>query len=185
MSKIIFLTGPKGSGKDTIAQIIAETYDNVKTIAFADPIKDVMMDLFELASKEQYDQFKRTDIVYKLPDHLSHPVSGRKLVREIGMLMRRYDQRQFIDYVWKEIAADPNALWIVTDMRFDDEYLMAKQLGAKIVKITRPFYNYDGHISERNFDDHLVDNILHNDGDLEYLKARIEAVMNNIMREWQ
>lgn len=185
MSKIIFLTGPKGSGKDTVAQLIAEKYDNVKTIAFADPIKDVLLDLFNLATKDHYDQFKRTNISYQLPGHLTEQIEGRKLVREIGMLMRSYDTRQFIDYVWKAIASDPNALWIVTDMRFDDEYLMAKQLGAKIVKITRPQYDYDGHISERNFDDHLVDNILHNDGDLEYLKIRIDAVMNNIMREWQ
>lgn len=184
MSKIIFLTGPKGSGKDTVAQLIAEQYPNVKTIAFADPIKDVLQNLFNLKSKDQYDEFKRLRIEVKLSEYTAI-TDGRKLVREVGMLMRSYDTRQFIDYVWKAIAADPNALWVVTDMRFDDEYLMAKQLGAKIVKITRPYYDYDGHISERNFDDHLVDNILHNDGDLDYLKIRIEAVMNNIMREWQ
>jgi hypothetical protein len=188
MMKIIALTGPKGSGKDTVAEIIKHKYGtfyNVKSIAFADPLKVVIQGLFNLETKEQYDLFKRADVSYQLPGHLTEQVEGRRLVREIGMMMRQYDDKQFTQYVWKEIAADPNALWVVTDLRFDNEYMMLKQLGAKIVKITRPQYEYDGHITERAFDDHLVDKILHNDGDLEYLNIRTDVVMTSILKEWR
>ena len=190
MMKIIALTGPKGSGKDTVAELIKQKYNtfyNIKSIAFADPIKKVVQHIFDLnpLSVDQYDLFKRTTLDYELPGYLSQKIEGRRVVREIGMMMRQYDEKQFTQYVWKEIAADPNALWIVTDLRFDNEYMMLKQLGAKIVKITRPHYEYDGHITERAFDDHLVDSILHNDEDLEYLNIRTEAVMRNIIKEWR
>lgn len=188
--KIIALTGPKGSGKDTVAGIIKnqnKTFYNVKNIAFADPIKKIIQHIFNLdpANNDQYDLFKRAQISYQLPGYLTENVEGRRVVREIGMMMRQYDEEQFTQYVWKEIAANPTALWIVTDLRFDNEYVMLKQLGAKIVKITRPQYQYDGHITERAFDDHLVDNILHNDGDLEYLNMRTAYVMASIKKEWE
>ena len=79
----------------------------------------------------------------------------------------------------------PNALWIVTDLRFDNEYMILKQLGAKIVNINRPNYEYDGHITERGFNESLVDFQLMNDGNLEYLKTRVTTVMNNIMEGWE
>jgi Fe-S-cluster formation regulator IscX/YfhJ len=183
--KIIALTGPKGSGKDTVGRMITEMYPhlNPKTIAFADPIKTKIYHLFDLNAdnNEQYDLFKRTKLTYQLDGHLSHSVEARHVVREIGMIMRGYDTKQFTNYVVDKIKADPNKLWVVTDLRFDEEYIMLKNLGAKVVKILRPSYNYDGHITERGFDDHLVDTMLMNDGDLDYLKIRIEYVMKGIL----
>jgi hypothetical protein len=101
------------------------------------------------------------------------------------MLMRRYDEKQFTNYVVNEIRYLPSDLWVVTDLRFDNEYSVLKGLGAKIIKIIRPQYQYDGHITERAFDDHLVDKVLMNDGDMDYLKQRVRYVMDSIMKEWQ
>jgi hypothetical protein len=187
--KIVALTGPKGSGKDTVGQMIKEMYPsfNAKTIAFADPIKTEIQHLFDLdpENNDQYDLFKRTSLTYQLKDYLSHSVDARHLVREIGMLMRRYDEKQFTQYVVNEIRYRPTDLWVVTDLRFDNEYSILKGLGAKIIKIIRPQYQYDGHITERAFDDHLVDKILMNDNDIDYLKQRVQYIMNDITKEWQ
>ena len=43
--KIIGLCGEKGSGKDTICELLSKIY-NVKRFAFADPLKDALKDLF-------------------------------------------------------------------------------------------------------------------------------------------
>jgi len=184
--KIIALTGPKGSGKDTVARMIAEQYDDVKTIAFADPIKEVIQDLFHLdkSNVNQYDQFKRSTLKYVLPGYTELGVSARHVVREIGMLMRTYDDKQFIQYVVNNIRYEPLTTWVVTDLRFDNEYMALKGLGAKIINIMRPSYEYDGHITERGFNESLVDFQVMNDGNLDYLKTRVTAVMNNIMEEW-
>ena len=184
--KIIALTGPKGSGKDTVGQLIKEMYPqyNPKTIAFADPIKKVVNHIFNLDNSNNYtyDRLKRATL--KLADEeCFYTIEGRRLVREIGMLMRSYDEKQFTDYVVGEIRYEPSNLWVVTDLRFDNEYTTLKGLGAKIIKIIRPSYQYDGHITERAFDDHLVDRILMNDGDLDFLRMRVESVMRSILEE--
>lgn len=195
--KVIALTGPKGSGKDTVGELIKK-YFNVSpmfkahTIAFADPIKKVINELFGLDpnNNNQYDDFKRATCNFSLPksvtrDMQQYQVEGRHLVREIGMLMRKYDEKQFTNYVVEEIRYQPSDVWIVTDLRFDNEWLAMKQLGAKIINIKRPSYNYDGHITERGFSDSLVDYQLMNDGDLAYLKTRVESVMDEIIKEWK
>ena len=43
--KIIGLCGEKGSGKDTICEFLSKIY-NVKRVAFADPLKESLKDLF-------------------------------------------------------------------------------------------------------------------------------------------
>jgi len=192
--KVIALTGPKGSGKDTVGALIKQYFNTAPvfkthTIAFADPIKTVVRDLFVFETMQEYDDFKRTTVEFCLPkqvtrDMQQYRVEGRHLVRGIGMLMRKYDEKQFTNYVIGEIRYQPNDVWVVTDLRFDNEYLAMKNLGAKIINIKRPNYEYDGHITERGFNDNLVDYQVLNDGDLAYLKTRVNSVMDNIMKEW-
>ena len=184
--KIIALTGPKGSGKDTVARMIAEQYDNVSMIAFADPIKKVINDLFELDPKnnDQYDAFKRTHLSYQLPGFFSHTIIGRTLVREIGMLMRGYDEDQFNEYVVDRINSEEANIYIVTDVRFENEFQLMRDMGAKIIQITHPDCNYDGHVTERGFADKTVDFTIANDGSLSDLNTKTGLVVNNIMKEW-
>lgn len=182
--KIIALTGPKGSGKDTVGQLIADMIPNAQTIAFADPIKQVIVDIFKLDGISDYDLFKRTVVDYKL-DYVPKHLAGRHIVREIGMLMRNYDDKQFNNYIRTCVESDTDKVWIVTDLRFDNEYTFLRSMGAKIIKITRPTYTYDGHITEREFNDSLVDHTLMNDGSLDYLRIRTEIVLKNIMKEWE
>ena len=42
---------------------------------------------------------------------------------------------QVFRYVDQQIAKDPNAIWVITDLRFDNELVHLQNLGAKIVKI--------------------------------------------------
>lgn len=191
MPTIIGLTGPKGSGKDTVGQFIKELYPHhfVRTMAFADPIKKVIQYIFNLdpTNINHYDLFKRDAIYYQLPGHPQQIVQGRHIVREIGMLMRKYDEKQFTDYVEREIMTNntKNSIDVITDLRFDNEYLMLRDLGARIIKIHRPNYHYDGHITERGFDDALVDYVLYNDEDMPTLRKKVQDTMDNIMKEKQ
>jgi pantothenate kinase-related protein Tda10 len=188
--KIIALTGPKGSGKDTVASIIADLYKDryqVKTIAFADPIKSAIEHIFQLptgSNRLSYDKFKRSMLVYDLPGISTQSVSARHVVREIGMMMRQYDDTQFNRYVESQFAGvGDDGLIVVTDLRFDNEYMMLKKWGAKFVKIIRPDYSYDGHITERGFDDYLIHKKIMNDGDLGYLRTRTAAAIDSILQE--
>lgn len=185
MPIVIALTGPKGSGKDRVAEIIKENLGSlysVKNIAFADPIKKAVQHIFCLSPHDvnEYDNIKRTDLRW----NPMCSVPGRHVVREIGMLMRDYDTEQFVRYVEKEIKENsvPNSIWVVTDLRFDNEYTLLKKLSAVIVKVTRPNYYYDGHITERGFDDTLVDYVIDNNGTLKDLKQKVIETMKEVIK---
>lgn len=190
--KIIAFSGFKSSGKDMVATLVQETcrqtYPDltVKTIAFADPIKKVVQGLFDLNpdSTEQYDDFKRTNVSYQLPKHLSHSVSARHLVREIGMLMRSYDERQFIEYVLGIIKNEPDTVWLVTDLRFDNEYNALLQHGARFVNITRPGCVGDGHVTEQGLQHKAVDYNIDNSGSLSELMLKTKQLVKDIFKEW-
>lgn len=185
---IIALTGSKGSGKDTVANFIAELYSHktrCRKIAFADPIKKEIQHIFDLdpTNEKQYDLFKRTRVVYDLPGYLTHGTSGRHVVREIGMLMRRYNVNQFVDYVDHMIDSNPDDLWIVTDLRFDNEYMFLKERGAIVVKVTKPDLPHDAHITERGFDDNLCDVVFVNDKPLHRTGIDVVKVFDPIINK--
>lgn len=186
MSEIIALTGAKGCGKDTVADILIEGFKNytsrpIHRIAFADPIKNEVMHIFNLRDIEQYDKFKRTSLEYD-----GDVVAGRHVVREIGMLMRRYDVNQFVDYVDQQIASEPNAIWIITDLRFDNELIHLQNLGAKVVKIDRPFNGViDTHITERGFDNSICDILIENKTTLDEFKDQVLKIFDKKLMEWK
>lgn len=180
--KIVALTGPKGSGKDTVADIICRKLKHVKRVAFADPIKAVVQHIFLLDEIDnyEYDRLKRSrfDVYGGDFETTWKSIEGRHVVREIGMLMRSYDTSQFTKYVEREIvnAMGHTEIFVVTDLRFDNEYEMLKFHGAEIVKIARPNYHYDGHVTERGFGDDLVDRIIDNNGSLEALEEQVMSI---------
>jgi hypothetical protein len=188
--KVIALTGPKGSGKDTAADFICKYYTNVEKAAFADPIKHIVQHIFKLDShsSREYDRLKRSNMSFEDPSTQTtwRGINGRHVVREIGMLMRSYDEQQFNYYIQKaiiEAAARRSSIFVVTDLRFDNEYIMLRRHGAKIVKIARPDYQYDGHITERGFDDHLIDYVIDNNGSLGAFEVNVMDVIDKIIKE--
>lgn len=192
MYKVIALTGAKGSGKDTVANIIKDycSVNNIdaRTVAFADPIKKVIQHIFDLdtTSQEHYDFFKRGVIHYDLPHYMTNLVQGRRVVREIGMLMRSYDEEQFNRYVADTITAHTNSIWIVTDMRFDNEYEMLKtKFRASMIKVKRSNVSYDHHVTEREFADYRVRYLLENHGTETDLRTTTISLFNQIRKEWE
>lgn len=181
---IIGLHGAKGSGKDQFFNILKDHIPNVKKVAYADPIKQVICDIFDLNNEtdEQYDLFKRTDVRYQLPGYCISWLSGRDIVRSIGLLMRSHDEQQFVDYVESTIEEDPDAIWCITDVRFENEVESISRLGGFLVKIKRPGINYDGHITETEIPDNEVDYIVVNSGTLEDYKQAVMKIFDLIRR---
>jgi len=167
---IIALHGAKGSGKDEFFKIAQERYPDINKVAFADPIKHHICNIFGLEDELAYDQFKRSELKGDLGGKYFQ-VDGRRVVREIGMLMRSYNEDQFTEYVEDSIYSDPNTTWIITDCRFPNEVAMLRKFNGCILKINRPGLDYDGHITESELDD--VDFIIDNDGTLQDYKDKI------------
>lgn len=179
---IIGLTGCKGSGKNHFYHVVKREFPqlDVRQIAYADPIKKEIMHIFSLVSEDEYDRFKRTLLNFDI-NGVRKWQDGRHVVREIGMMMRNYDPGQFVAYVEREIKKAPNAVWCVTDVRFDNEIASLKAMDAILLKINRMGYHYDGHITETEIPDRLCTNIIDNKGSLEDYEAAIVNEMKSIL----
>jgi hypothetical protein len=113
----------------------------------------------------------------------SHTVSGRHVVREIGMLMRYYNSNQFIDYVEDRVNFLTQVNYIVTDLRFDNELEFLKRKNAFIVKVVREQYTpTDLHITERGFDDSQCDVVIYNNGSIEELTEKVRVVFDKFYK---
>lgn len=159
---IIGFIGPKGSGKDYAYSILFKHFNNVDRVAFADPIKNTICELFSL-QPEQLELIKRCpqiDFINHETNNCYGSSTGRDFVRNIGMLMRNYDDQQFNRYVEDKIKDNPNTNWVVTDVRFPNEVELIKRLGGVLIEINREGYTYDQHVTESGKlpHDYLVDN---------------------------
>lgn len=196
MMKVIALAGSKGSGKDTVASIIktalSEKDIECSLVAFADPIKEKVKAIFNLdtSSNEEYDLFKRgiirSDVSSWQQEEYQKIIPARNVVRDIGMLMRSYDEMQFVKYVRSKINDEPEKIWIVTDMRFENEYAFLKnEYNAKTIKVKRMMAEYDGHATEIEFSDYKIKYIIDNNGTRSALEYETKKILESILKEWQ
>lgn len=180
MSQVIAFTGAKGSGKDTAASFLSHEY-GIASIAFADPIKKEVMWMFKIRSIPEYDIFKRS--IIQTPHG---PVEGRHIVRELGMLMRNYNEDQFVQYVDETVNRNKNSKFAITDLRFDNEYHYCKSIDAKIVKLIRPGMVSDGHVTEKGFDDDQCDLVVYNDADnVKSFESHLKKIFDKKLNEWR
>jgi len=171
---IFVLHGFKGSGKDEFFKVLEKNDSRYKKLAFADPIKEKVKKIYNLISDEEYDIFKRSEYC------LLRNVDGRQMVREIGMLMRSYDDgKQFIDYVDRNLSE----YTCVTDLRFQTELEFFKNLKStrdvKLIKIIR-YSSDDEHITEQEIHDSEFEYIIENTGTLEDFHTNINEFINRL-----
>jgi len=144
MQKIIAITGLKGSGKDTIANIICRHDSSFKIIAFADRLKDICALMFgwdrEMLSgrfpesrewREQKDIFWSTELGIDFTPRKALTTVGTDLIRGT-VLSRIWDI-----IVKKEILNNPDVNYVITDCRFENEINMLKSLNANMIEVQR------------------------------------------------
>lgn len=186
MAIVIGLHGAKGSGKDHFFKVARDAFPdlNVQKIAYADPIKNEVCRIFDLANEDQYDAFKRAHVTYQLPGYTNHVVAGRQVVREIGMMMRGYNPQQFVEYVENSIKSYPDVdIWCITDMRFENELQSVKAARkSAVVKIIRSGVEFDGHATEVEIPNTQCDYIIHNgSNEIENYNRMIVATVERIL----
>jgi hypothetical protein len=149
---IVAFTGSKGSGKDHAGKLLAEEI-GLDVKSFADPIRFVVKDIFQLESDAEYDVFKRT-----VHDVKGRPIHGREIVRGIGMAMRGVNENFPTQYMDQFAEQDI----VITDLRFDNELAWCKFHDVIIIKLNHEEAEEDAHISERGFDSSLCDGMIFN-----------------------
>jgi hypothetical protein len=162
--KIIGLTGPAGSGKDTVRQMLEQNH-HCTGLAFADPMRAMLAPLLDLCGVGNEWMTQRELKELPIP---GLGQSYRVLAQRLGTEWGRSIDPDF----WVKVAAasmaevmnikGPEVVFVISDVRFDNEARWVKNHGGVIWHIHRPAAQaVAAHQSENGIWSELVDlNIL-------------------------
>lgn len=165
-------------GKDTVAGYLVEKY-GFKRLAFADQLKLMALDLNPIV---EYGTFHPT--LHGLVDRLGweeakKEPSVRRFLQNLGVTVRdRIDPDAWANVVRRQILAGEQAgqiNFVITDVRFPNEFEMLEDLGALLVKVTRNDRPpVSQHVSEYALTDWPWHKTLENSGTLDELFQKLD-----------
>ena len=199
---IIGLIGQKRVGKDTVANLIKELDPEYRTMALADPIKDIARIMFNFTEAQLFDAEK------DLLDPLWN-IKPREFFEQFGTEIMQFDiykylpnlescvpQRKF--WVYSLLAKiKPGEKVIITDVRGSHELeeIIKKYPNAKFIKITRPTITTQTNTTQDNtttsqhitqhitqlepyqISDEYITHSIVNDGTLDELRCKVCDIM--------
>jgi len=153
---IIGITGRARSGKDTLAKILVDRY-GYRRLAFADPIREFVARLLGVSPEELMDgKLKETPCArlgFKTPREAMQTLGtewGRNTMHQSIWAFCLQDRLRGLNWRW-ECA-------VVPDVRFDNEAKMIRNMGGKIISITRDAAEpVNPHVSEAGISPELID----------------------------
>lgn len=162
---IIGIGGKKGSGKDTVGLLLQELLleEGLKftMIAFADKLKEVIIDLFDMTNEQLYGLLK------EFPDKRYPNKNGtfwtpRELMQYLGTdVFRSIYPNIWVDYLRRRIESRPGN-YIITDCRFKNEVQVVKESKGMYLSVVRKQIGkqkFTTHISEHDLN-HVIPDIL-------------------------
>jgi len=179
---VIGMVGKAGAGKDTTADWLCRRYEFSK-VAFADPLKKSVKELFMLSDLEAFDRVEREKVLSDFD-----PWSPRKLYQFVGteLLRNQFDENIWVKLLNKKIHMMNSNRIVISDCRFPNEEKYIRELGDKdgyktaIIEVVRTGHNGNvglkGHASES----HVLnsDYKIENTGSLEDLYHKVDEIMN-------
>lgn len=143
MLKILGIAGLKGSGKDTIGDIICKNKSNWVKMSFADTLKDIVSILFgwdrDMVEGSTHQSREWREIPDKFwSEKLSVEWTPRKALQYLGteLFRNHLNQNIWVDSLEKKIENTDKSV-VITDVRFENEMEMIRKLGGKIWRVER------------------------------------------------
>jgi hypothetical protein len=191
-TNIIGLIGQKRVGKDTVANIIKELVPEYKTMALADPIKDIARIMFNFNENQLYEAEK---------DELDTRwnIKPREFFEQFGTEIMQFDIYKYLPAL--ENVVPQRKFWvlsllskirendkvIITDVRGQHELdeIVKFNPNAKFIRIIRPSTsnNVGGtelHITQQEPDmieSKWITNTVVNDGTIDDLREKIKKII--------
>ena len=185
---LIGLSGPAGSGKSTVADILFGTRAVHLQISIAAPMKGLCRDLFGWSNELLYGPSE----LRGTPDPRGRRgpdgtiLTPRHALQQIGDLGKRLYPNIWIDHAWERAhranRADGSRT-VIPDVRFTEEAAAIKAALGVIWFVSRVRTGTDEalHISEQGFHDiarfGLIDTTIRNNGSLVDLQAHVESLL--------
>lgn len=180
---LIGLNGFKRVGKDTVAEYLEAQYD-FERMAFADYLKNGVAALLDI-SREDVDRYKELDASVVV---MGKSMSFRVFLQRFGTEMARktWNEDFWVDLLMPKETL--TSLWhynkkvVVSDARFENELSRIHHFGGYNIKIIRPGFVGDGHASEVEPPEHLIDYSIINSETFEYLGELVDYVIDDIVK---
>jgi hypothetical protein len=171
---IIGLSGYAQSGKDTVAKFLIEHY-GFERVAFADPIRDILIDLNPILENGLHLNSVVNEYGWEMTKKKEEV---RRLLQSLGLSARTVlDQDIWVIAALRKME-EVNNRYVVTDVRFENEAVMIKQLGGQVWRIQREFVGpVNDHISESELDNWEFDRVIHNNSTVASLELAVKTRM--------
>lgn len=185
---IVGFVGPKGSGKDAAANALIR-HCGFQGRAFASFLKETCRNVFMLSYEQLYgDKKEEVDERWNTTPRRLMQVVGTELFRDA--LQEALPELNVGDgetlwcrcfRLWLEQFRTPMRV-AVTDVRYEDEMKLIKELGGIVIRIDRPgIANDDMHISEQEQRKMETDYTVVNDGTLLDLANKVVDITRDML----
>lgn len=187
---LIGLHGKLGCGKNTVAKIARELFTGTsKEIAFAAKLKESVAALLKVTVQDVEDLKNSPDVAIEFAAEGAgeKKIFSKSSLREFLQLYGTESHRNvFGQDFWVNQALpygvdyrDGKVLYIVTDLRFQNEANRIRELGGYNILIRRPETDglAGGHISEKGLPDSLIDYTIQNTGTPAELRAEVDRML--------
>lgn len=192
MKTVILVSGLARSGKDTVSdymlQKMLERGINVSKLSFAQPMKEILADTFDIGlntldTLKNNNTIRKVRVVDTVRKQVLLSTDFRNILQRFGTEAMK---KQFGDDVWVELAHKKlhTDFTIISDLRFKSEWeYFMRQPDVNVISV-KVYSNMtedtnDSHISERdliNFDfRHTIRNDYNN---LEITKRKVDALVD-------
>lgn len=158
-----------------------EIWPYVKIYHFADPLKAMAMELFDLTEKQVYgsNDDKNTMTPYGK--------TSREFLQYLGTdVMRKIKDSIWVDYTIKLIKDENSEISIIPDVRFPNEVKAIKEADGVVVRLTRDPYKSkhecESSLDKDTFDWRTFDKVINNhDTSIEKLKSDVIDLMKGML----
>jgi hypothetical protein len=136
--------------KDFVSYAEKELWPYVKIYHFADPLKDLAVNLFDLNEEDVYgnDEQKNqhTDLLWEnMPNNFANKqgkMTNREFLEHFGTnIVRKIKYDAWSEYSIKKILKEQAEIAIVPDIRFPNEVHAIKNSGGAVIRLTRDIFN--------------------------------------------
>lgn len=144
----------------------------VRAYNFADSLKEICVMLFNIppecvyGTDEQKNQIQNHLLWENMPgSNKSGPMSSRDFMQYFGTdIMRRIYEPIWLENCFKRIEEDKPSIAVIGDCRFVNEIKAIKNIGGKVIRLTRSLYDskHQSEIDADNYND--FDAVIDNNG---------------------
>jgi hypothetical protein len=178
--KLIGIAGAKGSGKDTLANLILTYSPGYRKYSMADPIRTVGR-IMGFTDEEMLDPVKKEQAAEFLG------ISWRKFAQWFGTDIMRDYLNILVPHehqIWVRLAEryfdhSPGIKFIIPDIRFDDEADMIRRRNGAMILVKGRTTGIDIHKSEKGISPELIDIVVNNTSTIEELEKVTEHMVRN------